>query len=176
MNTLQFLFDLPTYQRQKYPKLVAGGHWRQGQITNCSIDELDALVNSIAIWFLKNGIQKNDRVILLTQHFSIEWLAVDMAIMAVGAISVPVHFPQREEDIKLIFDRMEPVLVIHSSSISIQTISFSKKSISFENLLQNKRAVHESEIQQLTNIRDSLSISDIATIVHTSGSSGEPRA
>lgn len=176
MNTLQFLFDLPTYQRQKYPKLVAGGHWRQGQITNCSIDELDALVNSIAIWFLKNGIQKNDRVILLTQHFSIEWLAVDMAIMAVGAISVPVHFPQREEDIKLIFDRMEPVLVIHSSSISIQTISFSKKSISFENLLQNKRAVHESEIQQLTKIRNSLSISDIATIVHTSGSSGEPRA
>jgi long-chain acyl-CoA synthetase len=125
---------------------------------------------------LKNDIQKNDRVILLTHHFSIEWLAVDMAIMAVGAISVPVHFPQREEDLKLIFGRMEPALVIHSSSISIQNISFSKKSISFENLLQNIRGVNESEIQQLTNIRNSLSISNIATIVHTSGSSGEPRA
>jgi long-chain acyl-CoA synthetase len=176
MNTYQFLFDLPAYQLRQYPKLIAGGHWRQGQIRTCSISELDQLVKSIAIWFVKNGIKKNDRVVLITNHFSIEWLAVDMAVMAAGAISVPVNFPQRQYDLKLIIERMEPALVIHSTSISIQSISFSNKSIPFENLIQNKNGIDESEIQQLLNIRNSLSTSDIATIVHTSGSSGEPRA
>jgi len=176
MMNFQFLFDLPAYQLQQNPKLMAGGHWRKGQLTTCSIVELDTMVNSIATFFFQQGIKKNERVILLTDHFNIEWLAVDMAIMAVSAISVPVNYPQKENDLKFIIERMEPAMVIHSSSISIQKFSSSKNSISFESLIQNKINIQENDLQQLLTIRNNIASSDIATIVHTSGSSGEPRA
>ncbi|HEX5112499.1 MAG TPA: AMP-dependent synthetase/ligase [Saprospiraceae bacterium] len=175
MNTLQFLFDIPACQLEKHPKLMAGGHWRQGKITTWSIGELDILIKSIAVWFVKNSFKKNDRIILLTDHFSMEWLAVDMAIMASGAISVPVNFPQREKDLKFIIDRIEPTLIIHSGTISISFTS-SIKSISFENLIAIEKGISENDIQQLIDIRNTISPVDIATIVHTSGSSGEPRA
>lgn len=176
MMNFQFLFDLPAYRLQQNPKLMAGGHWRKGQLTTCSIVELDTMVNSIATFFFQQGIKKNERVILLTDHFNIEWLAVDMAIMAVSAISVPVNYPQKENDLKFIIERMEPAMVIHSSSISIQNFTSSKNSISFESLIQNKINIQENDLQQLLTIRNNIASSDIATIVHTSGSSGEPRA
>ena len=176
MKTFQFLFDLPEYQQTRNPKLIAGGHWQQGVIRTKSIEELISRVKSIALWFLDNGIKKEDRVILLVNHFNLDWLAVDMAIMSVGAISVPVHFPQRESDLKFIFERIKPALLIHSTEISKTAILSADTSIQFETLVKTERTIEEKDIQQLIDIRNSIALTDIATIVHTSGSSGEPRA
>jgi long-chain acyl-CoA synthetase len=176
MNTFQYLFDLPDYQQQHNPKLVAGGHWHQGEITSCSIEQLSLKVKSIALWLLKNGINKNDRAILLVDHFNLDWLATDMAIMSVGAISVPVHYPQREADLKFIFERMEPALIIYSEDIPIQNFISKNNSVTFETLIKTESKIDADDLQPLENIRSTIMLSDIATIVHTSGSSGEPKA
>jgi long-chain acyl-CoA synthetase len=176
MKTFQFFFDLPEYQQTRNPKLIAGGHWQQGVISHRSIEELTVQVKSIALWFLDNGIKKEDRIILLVNHFNLDWLATDMAIMSVGAISVPVHYPQRESDLKFIFERIKPALLIHSAEIPITVIPLVETSILFEILVKTERTIEEKEIQTLTEIRNTISLTDIATIVHTSGSSGEPRA
>jgi len=176
MSSFQYLFDLPDYQFKKYPKLVAGGHWHQGKITTCSIEQLSVQVKSIALWLLENGIKKSERIILLTDHFNLEWLATDMAIMSVGAISVPLHYPQREADLKFIFERMEPAFVIYSENISIKNFTLNNRSVTFETLIKTERKIEESDRQQLETIRRTITLSDIATIVHTSGSSGEPKA
>src|SRR6188768_308942 len=138
MKTFQFLFDLPEYQQTRNPKLIAGGHWQQGVIRTKSIEELASQVKSIALWLLDNGIEKEDRIILLVNHFNLEWLATDMGIMAVGAISVPVHYPQRESDLKFIFDRIQPALLIHSTEISKKVIPATGKSIPFETLVKTE--------------------------------------
>jgi long-subunit acyl-CoA synthetase (AMP-forming) len=75
----------------------------KGVIRSKSIEELTSQVKSIALWLLDNGIKKEDRIILLVNHFNLDWLAADMAIHVVGRLC-PVHYPQRESDLKFIFE------------------------------------------------------------------------
>lgn len=176
MNSFQFLFDLPAYQAAKNPNLVVGGHWKQGQITSTSIEEFQKIQNRIAIQIYQAGVKKDDRVILITNRFSLEWLATDMAIMSIASVSCPVHYPQRNEDIQSIIDRLEPSLIIHSSDVEISRFQNTRGIIAFEQLTDKSATIDISELQALEKIQKAIIPNNIATIVHTSGSSGEPRA
>ncbi|HJW30246.1 MAG TPA: AMP-binding protein [Saprospiraceae bacterium] len=112
MNSFQFLFDLPAYQSSRNSKLIVSGHWKKGQITSIAAVEFLQKQHSISLHLLELGIRKGDRVILITEQYSWTWLVIDLAIMATGAITVPLYFPQKKEDLQFILDRIEPALVI----------------------------------------------------------------
>jgi len=175
MNSFSFLFDLPAYQAFRTPQRVAGGMWRQGIKEEISSDQLAALVRSVAIKLITLGVKKGDRVVLFSDRYSIKWLATDMAIMAAGAISCPLNHPIRKDELDIILRRLEATVIIHTSSVEFED-PFESKHILFEDLISEENTNEESDLQKLKIIRDGLHQDDIATIVHTSGSSGEPRA
>ena len=175
MNSFTYLFDLPAYQAHRTPQRVAGGMWRQGIKEEISSEQLAELVNRIAIQFIKDGVRKGDRIVLLTDRYSIRWLATDMAIMAAGAISCPLHHPVKKDELDIILLRLQPVVIIHTSSVEIED-PIGSKHILLDDLISNNNVVQEIEFDQLKKLRTELLPDDIATIVHTSGSSGEPRA
>ena len=170
-----FLFDLPAYQAHRIPQRVAGAMWRQGIKEEISSDQLDGLVKAIAIQLLERGVKKGDRVIILTDRYSINWLAVDMAIMAAGAISTPLHYPVKKHELDLILQRIEPVIIIYTAGIEHDTTEGPVK-IMLDDLVASNGVLRENDLIKLEEIRNRLNPDDIATIVHTSGSSGEPRA
>jgi long-chain acyl-CoA synthetase len=170
-----FLFDLPAYQAHRTPQRVAGAMWRQGIKEEITSDQLDALVKKIATQLLYKGIRKGDRVIILTDRYSIRWLATDMAIMAAGAISTPLHHPVRQAELNLILHRIEPAIIIHTSGIDVDGIAGTMK-VDLDDMISSAHDPTAEDIKTLEDIRSSLASDDIATIVHTSGSSGEPRA
>ena len=175
MNSFTYLFDLPAYQAHRTPQRVAGGMWRQGIKEEISSEQLAELVNRIAIQFIKDGVRKGDRIVLLTDRYSIRWLATDMAIMAAGAISCPLHHPVKKDELDIILLRLQPVVIIHTSSVEFED-PIGSKHILLDDLISNNNVVQEIEFDQLKKLRTELLPDDIATIVHTSGSSGEPRA
>lgn len=175
MNSFTFLFDLPVYQAHRTPQRVAGGMWRQGIKEEISSEHLAELVNRIAIHFIKDGVKKGDRIVLLTDRYSINWLATDMAIMAAGAISCPLHHPVKKYELNVILRRLEPAIIIHTSSVEFED-AFGSKHILLEDLVSRNDVVQQNGFDQLQEIRSGILPDDIATIVHTSGSSGEPRA
>ena len=175
MNSFTYLFDLPAYQAHRTPQRVAGGMWRQGIKEEISSEQLAELVNRIAIQFIKDGVRKGDRIVLLTDRYSIRWLATDMAIMAAGAISCPLHHPVKKDELDIILQRLQPVVIIHTSSVEFED-PIGSKHILLDDLISNNNVVQEIEFDQLKKLRTELLPDDIATIVHTSGSSGEPRA
>ena len=79
MQPFQYLFDIPSYQLQRNPKLLAGGHWRQGNISHLAVAELVDLQYRIAIQLHEKGIGKGNRILLVAEKFSLTWLATDMA-------------------------------------------------------------------------------------------------
>jgi len=170
-----FLFDLPAYQAQRIPQKVAGAMWRQGIKDEISSAELTRLVQSTAIKLIQKGVKKGDRVILLAVRYSIRWLVADMAIMTAGAISTPLHHPVKKPEFDLILQRIEPVIIIYTSGVEPDDVSVATK-ILLEELTSTDNVLTENDLKQLGEIRSGLQPDDIATIVHTSGSSGEPRA
>ncbi len=174
MNSFEFLFDIPYYQKSRHPQQVAGGAWRQQIISKYSTDQFIQLLQSIAIKLIEKGVTKNDRIILYTDHYSMEWLAIDMAIMTVGAISVPLNYPLKQEEISTIIHRLEPSILICHTQVdrSIPAVAY----INMHELTSMADEITADHITRLNLARQKLSIHDIATIVHTSGSSGEPRA
>ncbi len=175
MNSFTFLFDLPAYQADRTPQRVAGAMWRQGIKEEISSAQFVTQVEVIATQLLKRGVKKGDRVILLTDRYSIKWLATDMAIMATGAISCPLHHPVKKAELDIILKRIEPVIIIHTSGVDLAEVSGPDK-ILLDELASSDHNIQEVDKQRLNDIRASLYPGDIATIVHTSGSSGEPRA
>ncbi len=150
--------------------------WRQGIINEMSSVQLVKLVQTIATKLIQQGIKKGDRIIIYTDKYNLEWLATDMAIMSVGAISVPIQLPVRDEELSIILSRIEPTIVIHTSPVSLTSLSYSPLTILLEELVDGNISITEGDVKKLFEIRSSLSQNDIATIVQTSGSSGEPRS
>lgn len=175
MNSFSFLFDLPAYQAHRNPQRVAGGMWRQGIKEEISSAQLVSLVQRIGLQLLAKSVQKGDRVVILTDRYSLKWLAIDMAIMSIGAISTPLHHPVKEKELDLILKRIEPKIIIHSPDVKLDN-DYGATIIMMHDLISSEQTLLEKDLKRLADIRTSLSPDDCATIVHTSGSSGEPRA
>ena len=73
--------------------------WKKinGQFISLSWDEVSKAVESIASGLLSLGILKGDRVIILSENRP-EWQIADLAIMSIGAISVPVYTTSTTSD------------------------------------------------------------------------------
>ncbi|MEP6795303.1 MAG: AMP-dependent synthetase/ligase [Saprospiraceae bacterium] len=176
MNTFKFLFDIPQYQLSRNPQKTAGGLWRQGIINEVSSAQLVTLIRKIGLHLIEKGIEKGDRILIYTDRYSIEWLAADMAIMAAGAISVPLQYPMRPEELTIILNRIESSLMILTPGVELSGITNKVERIFLDDLVTAESTNTDNDLRKLEIIRDGLSLHDIATIVHTSGSSGEPRA
>ena len=55
-------------------------------------------VERIAIGLLKHGVQKGDRIVILSENRP-EWILSDMGIMSCGAITVPAYTTYTEDDL-----------------------------------------------------------------------------
>jgi len=176
MNSFQYLFEIPLYQSGRIPQKVAAGVWRQGIKKETSSEQLVQTVDCVAIKLLEKGTKKGDRILLISDKYDVQWLAIDIAIMSTGAISVPLHFPMRKEEISAILARIEPTIIIYTSKVDLSLFGNNSNIFSSEEFISGPNPINEEELNKLKNIRQSILQDDIATIVHTSGSSGEPRA
>jgi long-chain acyl-CoA synthetase len=144
-------------------------------------------VRLVAAGLTHLGIQKNDKVAILSEN-NPNWAISDLAIMSIGAVSVPIHstlphdqityilhnadckfiFVQDERYLKKIDNRLMSMAIFYppdhfpesESLFSIDHLTYLGASHPDENW--------ESNCSDLT--RD-----DLATIIHTSGTTGSPK-
>lgn len=154
-----------------------------GEWTSFSAVEFRDKVIALAKGLIARGIRPGDAVSVISRT-RWEWTALDMAIMSIGALTVPVYETNSAAQIKMIFndsrvrmvfaendaqrDKVESVrdqcptlgdvLVIDLGAID--TIEEYGRSVSDEEFRGRERAVRGS---------------DLATIVYTSGSTGTPK-
>lgn len=154
------------------------GVWRSFTAT-----QFRDLVISLAKGLMARGIEQGDAVSVLSKT-RWEWTALDMAIMSIGALTVPVYETNSPAQVRMIFndskvkmafaendaqrDKIESirdqvtdlgdVYVIDLGAI--ETIRAFGNTVSDEEFYQRERAVRGS---------------DLATIVYTSGSTGTPK-
>src|SRR6187551_1615556 len=182
------IFDLLSYQEQKYPNQKAVSFFKNGKWLSYSIQELQSKADILSCWFISNGYSKGDKIILVPQLGNAEWMILDFACQQVGLITVPVHPTSRPEEIELILAETEAKLCITADSELLfkftLAIEKAEQKIPIHHIKPNvpgyfyplKTSTFSSdEIYQLNELKKGIQETDLITILYTSGSSGLPK-
>ena len=134
--------------------------------------ELLALVQTARVYFRGAGVKKGERVALLGPN-GIRWTALDLAIMAEGAIAVPLYPRQAVGELGVILADSAPMLLVCADAKLAETIrphSGSAKIVLYDEIFAPATGTGAS----LDPPRP-LSDSDPVTLIYTSGTSGVPK-
>ena len=134
-------------------------------------------------------IKKGDRCLLISENRP-EWMISDLSIMLSGGITVPAYTTYTERDYEYIIDDCNPTVLIISDKtqyLKVKNIipkkKFIKKIIFFDVIEEFDQELHVSINQIFANKNfNSLNFSelkiqrkDVACIIYTSGTQGNPK-
>ncbi len=182
------IFDIVQYQIEKYPNNLALNISKDGQWKGYSIQTIKEKAEAIACWFIENGFNREEKVIIVPIAGSPEWMMIDFACQQAGLIVVPVHPTSRAEEIALIFSETQARLCItadpglynkfssiaEASAIKLKCYHITTASPGYFPALTTTDISPQSH-HTLNILRDAISEDDVFTILYTSGSSGVPK-
>jgi len=140
------------------------------------------------------GIAKNSKVMFLCDN-RYEWIVTDLALISIGAISVPRGSDTPSLELEFIIKHSESdFLIIESQSLyemhedSIKKLKLKSiliieaenihkifdNTYSYLDLLKNRR-IYKNEIEDFCALKNDLHEGDISTLIYTSGTTGKPK-
>ncbi len=177
-----FLHAISHYSKENALNFPSGKQW-----IPLSHGELRRTVEHLALGLVEEGVGPGDRVGLIAPSSPL-WMAVDLAVQCIGAVTVPlfkrisvesfVH-EVRDSGMRYLFvgnpDEM-PVAFQHARDLTtLVTFWYSGRHELFEQLLARGRERAGREPGLLEVMCRNVAPSDLATIIYTSGSTGLPK-
>ncbi|TDH48937.1 long-chain fatty acid--CoA ligase [Mycobacterium eburneum] len=168
------------------PDFVLYQHLVDGAWTDVTAAAAVAQIRSTALGLIAQGVQAGDRVAVLsaTRH---EWMILDLAILAVGAVTVPIYETSSADQVRWVLQDSEAVLLIAETDAHttlaggltgdlpalqrVLTIDGAGPN-ALDELAEAGAAVEPGELAKRT---EALRAEDPATLIYTSGTTGRPK-
>lgn len=185
------IFDILPNYLEKYPEqkvALAGKPGNSKEWIKYSIQDYVEHVDNLSYALIEHGIQKDDKVAIISGNRP-EWNMLDMAIMQVGAVSVPVYPTISENDYLFILNNCEAKMAVlegvevmnkitkilpNTPNLKIlYTFLNREKFPYFEQLIELGKQHPNRE--ELENRKASVKGNECATIIYTSGTTGVPK-
>jgi len=158
---------------QKAAEHVVLREVRGDKFVSVSGRELLDLVARARAYLRQAGVQAGDRCALLGPN-SIRWVAFDLALMAEGAIVVPLYPRQAANELAGMMEDCGPRLLIASDAALGEAVAAvwpqAPARVTFDEVLWKVPAG-----KGVTAMPNPLRDEDLVTIIYTSGTSGEPK-
>lgn len=180
----------------KYGNRVAQKVKRGGKWIDISWIEHDRLVREIALGLISLGLEKGEKVALLSNSRP-EWVSSDLAILSAGGVVIPIYPSNIPEQCEYIINNSDSVYVIVEDRVQLDKIlkvrdacPLIRKVVMIEPLGEEKdplvidlealrglarKAKEEGKEQALEDRLAAGQSDDIATMVYTSGTTGPPK-
>ncbi|OUL63661.1 long-chain fatty acid--CoA ligase [Flavobacterium sp. AJR] len=189
MVTITRLFDFPYYQKEKYNKKDALVTKRNGVWEKTSTEEYIAKANAVSRALLRMGVQKNDKIALITSTNRTEWHIMDIGVLQTGAQTVPIYPTISEEDYEYVLNHSGSSYCFVSDKEVLDKVLAIKHNVptlkdvfTFDEIAGAKNwtivlgeGADESNQNEVEARKDSIDTEDLATIIYTSGTTGRPK-
>ncbi|KAF2340957.1 AMP-dependent synthetase/ligase [Flavobacterium tistrianum] len=189
MVSITRLFDFPYYQQETYNLPVALATKKNGVWEKTSSEEYIAKANAISRALLRMGVQKDDKIALISSNNRTEWNIMDIGILQTAAQNVPIYPTIAEEDYEYILNHSGSIYCFVSDEEVLQKVNAIKANVpslkevySFNEidgckhwsdlLILGEDDSNQSEVEAR---KDSIHTDDLATIIYTSGTTGRPK-
>ncbi|MDC3088752.1 long-chain fatty acid--CoA ligase [Alphaproteobacteria bacterium] len=191
MNTLTKLFFENSLL---YQNKTLFGFKKDGQWSHISWNEASNLVQDLSIGLHEIGVRKNDKISIIAEN-SYKWCVVDLAIISLGAITVPGYTTSNEDEIFYLLSHSEASVVFLNSKLlstienilpkldkikhivcidEVKSTKLNKTINSFDNLIgKGSKSLNKSSFKEdtLHKVKED----DVVSIIYTSGTSSKPK-
>ena len=189
MTPITRLFDFPYYQLEKNNIPAALVTKYDGQWIRTSTQEYVDQSNKISRALLRLGIQKNDKIAVISSSNRTEWNIMDIGVLQVGAQNVPIYPTISELDYEYILNHCEAKYCFVSDDEVLRKVNLIKKNLNYlidvysfneiegcknwKELLQIGGDVSNQDVVE--DRKNHVKPEDLATIIYTSGTTGRPK-
>ena len=189
MITITRLFDFPYYQLEKNNIETCLVTKYNGKWIATSTQEYIDKANTISRALLKLGVEKHDKIAIISSNNRTEWNIMDIGVLQTGAQTVPIYPTISEEDYEYILKHSESSYCFVSDEEVYRKVKSIKK-----NLPKLKEVYSFNEIKGCKNWNELLQLGEdlsnqndveirkenvkpeeLATIIYTSGTTGKPK-
>lgn len=183
------LFDFPYYQLEKnnVPDCLVTKY--NGVWVKTSTQEYVDKSNAISRALLRMGIQKNDKIAIISSSNRTEWNIMDIGVMQTGAQTVPIYPTIAAEDYEYILNHSEASYCFVSDDVVLQKLLSIQKNVpllkdiySFDEINGCKNWKEVLTLGEDTSNQDvvedrknNVKPEELATIIYTSGTTGKPK-
>lgn len=155
----------------------------QGEWAAFTAAEFKNKVVALAKGLIARGVMPGDSVSIIA-HTCWQWTALDVAIMSIGALTVPVYETNSPAQVKMIFNDANVKMAFAEDDFQRDKIESVRDQCpdlgdvyviglgAIDTIIEYGRAVSDAEFLER---EQAVKGSDLATIVYTSGSTGTPK-
>lgn len=189
MISITRLFDFPYYQLEKNNLSACLVTKYNGKWIETSTQEYIYKANAISRALLRIGVEKNDKIAIISSSNRTEWNIMDIGALQTGAQTVPIYPTISEEDYQYILNHSEATYCFVSDEEVLRKVNLIK-----DNVPQLKEVYSFNEIVGCKNWAELLALGEdisnqylveerkenvkpeeLATIIYTSGTTGKPK-
>ena len=189
MTTITRLFDFPYFQLEHYNISDALVTKYDGVWVKTSTKEYIAKANAVSRALLRMGIQKDDKIALISTNNRTEWNIMDIGILQTGAQTVPIYPTISEKEYEYILNHSGATYCFVSDAEVLQKVNLIKQNVPhFKEVFcfneiegcKNWRELlvlgeDQSNQEEVEKRKNKVKTDDLATIIYTSGTTGIPK-
>jgi long-chain acyl-CoA synthetase len=129
MVSITRLFDFPYYQQENFNISDALVTKQDGKWIKTSTEEYIAKANAISRALVQMGVQKNDKIAIISTNNRTEWNIVDIGILQTGAQTIPIYPTISVEDYEYILNHSESMYCFVSDEEVLRKVNAIKSKV-----------------------------------------------
>jgi len=129
MTEITRLFDFPYYQLEHYNIPDALVTKYNGVWVKTSTEQYIAKANAISRALLRMGIQKDDKIALISTNNRTEWNIMDIGVLQTGSQTVPIYPTISETDYEYILNHSGSIYCFVSDAEVLRKVNLIKSNV-----------------------------------------------
>ena len=188
MQEVTRLFDFPYYQLAQYSLEKALITKYNGEWKATSTQEYINKANTVSRALLRLGIQKGEKIAVISTTNRTEWNIMDIGILQTGALNVPIYPTISKEDYEYILNHSEASYCFVSGADILEKLNQVKGNTKLKGIYTFDDVAGEKSWKEILDLgedtsnqndvetcKTNVSPDDLATLIYTSGTTGRPK-